>query len=385
MKYDKNLFSKNLKKYRKAAGYTSASKFASVLLADDGYPISENTYKSYESGKREPGFSTLIRIVEKLGISLDDLFRRETIKVDEERIMRNILTKCLSEGQYLSKGLTPTEELLFDDLYPAATPMTGEEREKNLSFCIKDPRNGEIELSVYEFRQLNAQANQERRRIFQEKLNEKWKDVKNYKLYNENEQFLKIMANVIGFPWNEFEEKGDKYITDNYLINTRKKILFFYYLYGINLLEKSFLISDDFDLGYGGYIPQHPKTEREHILFEAMTYKSIPHATWIDRLIADECRIVYEKICKKSEELNLTVTQMLKYIFLEKLDGMWDEFEFWQIEGIEIKYEELMTPYYLQIVKERNKERDKEMAEAEDNKEESELLRSFDDIDDEWD
>lgn len=185
MKYDKNLFSKNLKKYRKAAGYTSASKFASVLLADDGYPISENTYKSYESGKREPGFSTLIRIVEKLGISLDDLFRRETIKVDEERIMRNILTKCLSEGQYLSKGLTPTEELLFDDLYPAATPMTGEEREKNLSFCIKDPRNGEIELSVYEFRQLNAQANQERRRIFQEKLNEKWKDVKNYKLYNE--------------------------------------------------------------------------------------------------------------------------------------------------------------------------------------------------------
>lgn len=62
-------FSKKLKEYRKAMGYTQA-EMACVLS------ITERGYRNYELGTREPNLSFLVALADKLNVSLDDLVGR---------------------------------------------------------------------------------------------------------------------------------------------------------------------------------------------------------------------------------------------------------------------------------------------------------------------
>jgi transcriptional regulator with XRE-family HTH domain len=61
-------FGKRLKHHRLRAGYSSAAKFGEEM------GILPVTYRTYEAGKAEPGFDTLLRICRRLGITPNDLF-----------------------------------------------------------------------------------------------------------------------------------------------------------------------------------------------------------------------------------------------------------------------------------------------------------------------
>ena len=63
-------FQKNLKYYRKKAGYKTARDFAEVLN------IPYASYVAYENKKREPKYQTLIQIANALDISIDKLIGR---------------------------------------------------------------------------------------------------------------------------------------------------------------------------------------------------------------------------------------------------------------------------------------------------------------------
>lgn len=62
-------FSANLKSYRLAACCTQ--KEMAVFLG-----ITERGYRNYEIGAREPSLSDLVKIADKLQVSLDDLVGR---------------------------------------------------------------------------------------------------------------------------------------------------------------------------------------------------------------------------------------------------------------------------------------------------------------------
>ena len=61
-----SIFSENLKRYRKEKGF-SQKRMAECLL------ISERAYQHYELGTREPNITTLVKIANMLGVSLDNL------------------------------------------------------------------------------------------------------------------------------------------------------------------------------------------------------------------------------------------------------------------------------------------------------------------------
>lgn len=63
-------FQKNLKYYRKKAGYKTARDFAEVLN------IPYASYVAYENKKREPKYQTLIQIANALNVSIDKLIGR---------------------------------------------------------------------------------------------------------------------------------------------------------------------------------------------------------------------------------------------------------------------------------------------------------------------
>lgn len=63
-------FSKNLKRYRQEVGCTQA--VMAQLLG-----ITTRGYQYYESGKREPCLSDLVKIADYFSVSLDDLVGRE--------------------------------------------------------------------------------------------------------------------------------------------------------------------------------------------------------------------------------------------------------------------------------------------------------------------
>lgn len=62
-----SVFGENLKKYRIKAGYKSARAFAEDL------GIGTTQYRNYEIKGSEPKFDTLIKIADKLGITVDTL------------------------------------------------------------------------------------------------------------------------------------------------------------------------------------------------------------------------------------------------------------------------------------------------------------------------
>lgn len=63
-------FQKNLKYYRKKAGYKTARDLAEVLN------IPYASYVAYENKKREPKYQTLIQIANALNVSIDKLIGR---------------------------------------------------------------------------------------------------------------------------------------------------------------------------------------------------------------------------------------------------------------------------------------------------------------------
>lgn len=60
-------FGRRLRTARRAAGFTSAQKFAGLLGKEP------HTYRHYERGEAEPDFDTLTRMCELLKVSPNDL------------------------------------------------------------------------------------------------------------------------------------------------------------------------------------------------------------------------------------------------------------------------------------------------------------------------
>ena len=64
-------FQDRLRYFRKIAGYKTGKEFAKEI------DVVYQTYKGYENAGREPKYSTLCKIADKLNVSLDDLLGRE--------------------------------------------------------------------------------------------------------------------------------------------------------------------------------------------------------------------------------------------------------------------------------------------------------------------
>lgn len=73
-------FHQNLKRYRLELGFTQKAMAQQL-------GISERGYRYYEMGTREPNLSSLVKIADFLGLSLDDLVGRNNTQsplVDSE-------------------------------------------------------------------------------------------------------------------------------------------------------------------------------------------------------------------------------------------------------------------------------------------------------------
>ena len=64
------MISEKLKEYRKKAGYNTVKAFTKEL------DIPYTTYLDYEKGLKEPSSKNIVKIADKLGISLDELLER---------------------------------------------------------------------------------------------------------------------------------------------------------------------------------------------------------------------------------------------------------------------------------------------------------------------
>lgn len=80
-----SVFCDNLKRYRRATGLKQ-SEMAQILgMTDRGY-------RNYEIGAREPNLTDLVKIADRLNVSLDDLVgrtfaRSQDALVDAEQIL----------------------------------------------------------------------------------------------------------------------------------------------------------------------------------------------------------------------------------------------------------------------------------------------------------
>lgn len=349
-KYNKKVFHQKLKKYRRKAGYKSAKEFAEELSKDGGDIVPENTYKSYESGLREPNFTMLLRIVNKLGIHVDDLFRIDNLPINTEKQVINGLEEILPEGQFIIGK--PKLCILYrpydGECISSITgkhlceknKLTDKIQEENTFVTINDSKRGYIQISISEYKKLEEEAKESRKMIFKEYLNKKWINRDGSDIDDDDLRFLKIMARSIHYPWIGFE-RSNQYINDNAL-DSRMEILFFYYLYHIDLLNDNkinlYRLLDGLDVY--GYPPDSPKNYSEKKLAEGMKYNIKRDINWINQLIADKCQVKYHRLCKKANELNLKVSYILKYIYIETL--AYDNIGCWNIgTNISIYYTEI--------------------------------------------
>lgn len=107
-------FQKNLKYYRKKAGYKTARDFAEVLN------IPYASYVAYENKKREPKYQTLIQIANALNVSIDKLIGRYDNPFDNADIkdltqrIADILSIQEQKNISLSFSFKTTKTLLFN-------------------------------------------------------------------------------------------------------------------------------------------------------------------------------------------------------------------------------------------------------------------------------
>ncbi|SNV04934.1 HTH-type transcriptional regulator immR [Megamonas hypermegale] len=107
-------FQKNLKYYRKKAGYKTARDFAEVLK------IPYASYVAYENKKREPKYQTLIQIANALNVSIDRLIGRYDSSVfsadieDLKQRIEDILSIQEQKNISLSLSFEHTKTLFFN-------------------------------------------------------------------------------------------------------------------------------------------------------------------------------------------------------------------------------------------------------------------------------
>lgn len=335
--YDKEIFRQNLKKYRKVAGYSSAKAFADALSKDGGIEVPENTYKSYEGGKREPPLSTLIRIVNKLGIHVDDLFSSTFVPIDEYKQIEEKLQEMYSDGGSVSEIRYESADVrrarrakmrTGEDLYKKILHLTDAEYEKKAIddekysyFYIRNRQKGfGGSLSIYEYKELEKKVDRERKKIITEYLNKKAENRK--KTTNKDDTILfDTMAQSIDFPYGYDLLGVSSCMEKNQLLYSQIEILFVYYLYHINLMGIGEGIIHRFIEG-AKYSKREIKSLKDRInlsLLDHFDYVVTNDVEWVDKLIARRCMVSYDKLKKKSEELELTIPYLLKYIFLQEL------------------------------------------------------------------
>lgn len=90
-------FKENLRKYRELAGYPTAKEFARVL-ANTSY----DAYIGYENKGREPKYSILVEIAQKLNVTIDELLDNKQSELD----------KALSFCKKYGYSIVPSEKML---------------------------------------------------------------------------------------------------------------------------------------------------------------------------------------------------------------------------------------------------------------------------------
>ena len=76
-----SVFAENLKKYRIKAGYKSAKAFAEDL------GVGTTQYRNYEIKVSEPNFDNLIKIADKLGVTIDALLGHTTVFPEDDWLL----------------------------------------------------------------------------------------------------------------------------------------------------------------------------------------------------------------------------------------------------------------------------------------------------------
>lgn len=98
-------FKENLRKYRELAGYPTAKEFARVL-ANTSY----DAYIGYENKGREPKYSILVEIAQKLNVTIDELLDNKQSELDKYiNICQRIGFKFYSDAERKNKGITKNE------------------------------------------------------------------------------------------------------------------------------------------------------------------------------------------------------------------------------------------------------------------------------------
>ena len=126
-----NIFSNNLKKVRKQAGYTQKS--IGELL-----DIETNTYTKYETGANEPPFTILVEISEILEVSLDYLILNEP-KIENDYIY--YLDNNLNKSNSLLSSFTNWYcNKILDDSYCKNTisPQNDNSENNEVTMCFAE-------------------------------------------------------------------------------------------------------------------------------------------------------------------------------------------------------------------------------------------------------
>lgn len=126
------MFQTRLRELREAAGYKSQQAFA------DAFGVPQSTVGGWESGKRYPKRTTLIRLTQFFNVSLDDILGREKPGSTEqkvqpptdggERLDRNVIKISGRDGssyEYeVSDGQRDLMKQVLDNLKPAEGDRT---------------------------------------------------------------------------------------------------------------------------------------------------------------------------------------------------------------------------------------------------------------------
>lgn len=95
-------FKENLRKYRELAGYPTAKEFANVLTN-----TSYDAYIGYENKGREPKYSILVEIAQKLNVTIDELLDNKQSELDKYiNTCQRIGFKFYSDTERENKGIT---------------------------------------------------------------------------------------------------------------------------------------------------------------------------------------------------------------------------------------------------------------------------------------
>lgn len=98
-------FKENLRKYRELAGYPTAKEFANVLTN-----TSYDAYIGYENKGREPKYSILVEIAQKLNVTIDELLDNRQSELDKYiNTCQRIGFKFYSDVERENKGITKNE------------------------------------------------------------------------------------------------------------------------------------------------------------------------------------------------------------------------------------------------------------------------------------